>query len=63
LLFAVVHLQAASKVYHSIVAADGSGDYTSVQDAINAVPENNVNQYLIYINSLHLYKLISQLNA
>lgn len=47
----VVSTQATAKVYHAIVAADGSGDYTSVQAAIDAVPENNLNQYLIYIKA------------
>ena len=43
LLFVAVNLNAANKVFNSIVAADGSGDYTSVQAAIDAVPENNLN--------------------
>lgn len=43
--------QAADKVFHAVVAVDGSGDYTSVQDAINAMPANNLNQYLIYIKA------------
>ena len=46
-----INLQAADKLYHAIVAVDGSGDYTSVQAAIDAVPENNLNQHLIYIKA------------
>lgn len=51
LLFVAVNLNAANKVFNSIVAADGSGDYTSVQAAIDAVPENNLNQHLIFIKA------------
>ena len=32
---AVVCSQAADKVYHAVVAVDGSGDYTLVQAAID----------------------------
>ena len=38
-------------VYNAIVAADGSGDYTTVQAAIDAVPDDNLSQYLIYIKA------------
>ena len=51
LLFAAVNMQAAKKVYNAVVAADGSGDYKTVQAAIDAVPENNVNQHLIFIKA------------
>lgn len=37
--------------YHAVVAADGSGDYTSVQAAIDAVPDGNLCQHLIYIKA------------
>ncbi|MBQ9215635.1 MAG: pectin esterase [Prevotella sp.] len=46
-----IDIQATAKVYHAIVAADGSGDYTSVQAAIDAVPTNNLSQHLIYIKA------------
>ena len=46
-----INTQATAEVYHSVVAVDGSGDYTSVQAAIDAMPENNLNQYLIYIKA------------
>lgn len=51
LLFAVLNAKASDKVYHAIVAADGSGGYTSIQAAIDAMPENNVIQHLIYIKA------------
>ena len=42
---------AQKEVYNAIVAADGSGDYTTVQAAIDAVPDDNLSQYLIYIKA------------
>ena len=51
MLFMTVISQATANVYHAVVAADGSGDYTSVQAAIDAMPENNLSQYLIYIKA------------
>ena len=32
-----------------MVAADGSGDYTKLQDAINAIPDNNPARKVIFI--------------
>ncbi|MBR0037090.1 MAG: hypothetical protein IJP70_05560 [Bacteroidales bacterium] len=39
------------KVYDAVVAADGSGDYTSVQAAIDAVPDGNGQPYLILVKA------------
>lgn len=41
-----------------IVAADGSGDYTSLQAAINSVPNNNANRKIIYIRNGYYYEKI-----
>jgi pectinesterase len=35
--------------YHFVVAADGSGDYRTVQEAINAVPDFRKNETIIFI--------------
>lgn len=43
--------QAGRKVYNAVVDIKGHGDYRSVQAAIDAVPEQNLNQYLIYIKA------------
>jgi len=51
LVFSFVSFKCAANIYNSIVAADGSGDYTSVQAAIDAIPENNLNQHLIFIKA------------
>ena len=34
---------------NAVVAADGTGDFTSLQDAINAAPNNRTEYYYIYI--------------
>jgi pectin methylesterase-like acyl-CoA thioesterase len=39
----------SSTDYDIVVAKDGSGDYSTVQAAINAVPNNGSNWYTIYI--------------
>lgn len=43
--------QPAARLYDAVVAADGSGDYTSVQEAINAAPSNQGSPYLIFIKA------------
>ncbi|WIV19890.1 pectinesterase family protein [Paenibacillus polygoni] len=41
------------------VALDGSGDYQTVQEAINAVPDQNTSQVIIYIkNGIYREKLV-----
>lgn len=42
---------ADDRVYDAIVAADGSGDFTTIQAAIDAVPDDNLSQYLILIKA------------
>lgn len=38
-----------ARVYDAVVAQDGTGDYTTVQAAIDAAPENRVKPWLIFI--------------
>lgn len=40
-----------NKVFDMVVASDGSGNYTSVQAAINAAPEHSTRPYLIFIKN------------
>ena len=40
---------AYAQAYDAVVAADGSGDYTTVQDAINAAPSNSERRWVIFI--------------
>ena len=40
---------AQSKIPDFVVAADGSGDYKKVQDAIHAVPDNKSTRTVIFI--------------
>lgn len=41
--------QPEAHVYDAVVAQDGTGDYTTVQAAINAAPANRVKPWLIFI--------------
>ena len=43
--------QPEKRVYDAIVAQDGSGDYTTVQDAIDAAPEGRSKPWLIFIKN------------
>ena len=43
--------QPAARLYDAIVAADGSGDYTTVQAAIDAAPEGRATPWLIFIKN------------
>jgi len=43
--------QPAAKVYDAIVAADGTGDYTTVQAAVDAAPEGRGTPWLIFIKN------------
>ena len=38
--------------YRIVVAADGTGDFASVQQAIDHVPEYNLNRFVIAIEAL-----------
>jgi len=42
-------VQPAAKLYNAVVAADGSGDYTTVSDAVKAAPSANAVPWLIFI--------------
>ncbi len=41
--------QPEPRVYDAVVAADGSGDYTTVQAAVDAAPENRGTPWLIFV--------------
>lgn len=45
----VIHQPQSTWVTQLIVSADGSGHYTTVQAAIDAIPENNNDRVLLYI--------------
>jgi pectinesterase len=48
-----------SSSYDAVVAQDGSGDYLSVQSAINAAPDNGDDWYTIYIKDGNYYEVIT----
>lgn len=41
--------QPKARLYDAVVAADGTGDYTTVQAAIDAAPENSITPWLIFV--------------
>ena len=43
--------QPAARLYDMIVAIDGTGDYTSIQSAIDAAPNNQIRPYLIFVKN------------
>lgn len=43
--------QPAAKLYDAVVAKDGTGNYTSVQKAIDAMPENRTQPWLIFVKN------------
>jgi len=47
--FSFTTIAKVPKAFDIIVAKDGSGDYTSIQAAINAVPVNSATRTLIYV--------------
>lgn len=46
---ALLYAQKNKTAYDIVVAADGSGNYTKVQDAFNAVPDNNSKRTVIFV--------------
>ena len=40
-----------ARLFDMIIASDGSGDYTTIQDAIDAAPANMVRPYLIFVKN------------
>ena len=54
LLLMVVNLAAAAEIpARFTVALDGSGDFRSIQDAINAVDPDNRERVIIYLDRWH----------
>ena len=44
-------VQPDAKLYDAVVAIDGTGDYTSLQEAIDAAPTNRVKPWLIFVKA------------
>jgi len=47
----MIRPQPIAKLYDAVVAKDGTGDYTTVQAAINAVPDNRTSPWLIFVKN------------
>lgn len=50
-IMTAIGCQAANGVFDLVVATDGSGDYRTVQEAIDAAPEHATRPYLIFIKN------------
>lgn len=48
-----------AKLYDAVVAADGSGDYKTVQDAINAAPVRRITPWLIFVKNGKYEELVT----
>lgn len=58
-LFFLLSLSLLQAQYNKVVAKDGSGDYTTVQAAIDAAPTNSVTAWVIYIKNGKYYEKIN----
>ena len=50
--------QPEARLFDAVVAADGTGDYTTLQAAIDAVPENRIAPWLIFLKNGEYKELI-----
>ena len=46
------------RVFDAVVANDGTGDYTTVQDAINAAPSNRISPWIIFVKNGEYEELV-----
>lgn len=42
---------AQQQIFHAVVAQDGTGQYSTVQSAINAAPDNSESPWLIFVKN------------
>lgn len=49
----------AKRVFDAVVAADGTGNYTTVQAAIDAVPDNRIAPWIIFIKNGEYEELVT----
>ncbi|GAB6119151.1 pectinesterase family protein [Dysgonomonas termitidis] len=50
-MFVYGYAQGNSSPFHAVVAEDGSGDYTSIQKAIDMAPDNSATPWLIFVKN------------
>jgi len=48
---AMGHAQVAASPYQAVVAADGSGNYKTIQEAVNAAPDGQTEPWLIFVKN------------
>ena len=46
-----LNVHAWQKAVDAVVAQDGTGDYTSLIDAVNAIPFHHEGQYIVYVKA------------
>lgn len=51
LMLLTISYQVRAHVFDAVVAKDGTGNFSSVQDAIDAAPEHNAKPYLIFVKN------------
>jgi len=57
----IINFSIAQEKKEIIVSKDGSGDFTSIQEAINSIPDNNKQQVIIFIkNGIYREKIFIQ---
>ncbi len=59
LFLLLIILNSCTKSYDIVVVQNGSGDYTSVQEAIDAVPANSTDRTIIYIKNGRYYEVLT----
>ena len=52
-------ISATARTFDAVVAADGTGGYTTVQAAINAVPDGRTSPYLIFVKNGEYEELVT----
>ena len=60
---AMGHAQVAASPYQAVVAADGSGNYKTIQEAVNAAPDGQTEPWLILVKNGSYEEQVRNLKA
>ena len=50
--------QPIKRLFDAVVAMDGSGDYTSIQEMVDAMPENRTSPWLVFVKNGYYHELV-----